>query len=141
VGYIYDKTHTKMIAELGGLSRIMPRATSFFIIAALTGIGVPCLASFWGELVVFLSCVQVYPLRGALAIGALVVGALFMLRVVQKTCYGPENERFAHLPDLTLGLGVPRIILAAVIVLFGLFPGLLFDMITSTAVPFFSRLP
>ena len=141
VGYIYDRTHTKMIAELGGLSRIMPRATSFFIIAALTGIGVPCLASFWGELVVFLSCVQVYPLRGALAIGALVVGALFMLRVVQKTCYGPKNERFAHLPDVSLGLGVPRIILAAVIVIVGLFPGLLFDMITSAAVPFFSRLP
>ena len=64
-----------------------------------------------------------------------------MLRVVQKTCYGPKNERFAHLPDLSLGLGVPRFILAAVIVIVGLFPGLLFDMITSTAVPFFSRLP
>ena len=47
VGYIYDRTHTKAIAELGGLSQIMPRASGFFIIAALTGIGVPCLASFW----------------------------------------------------------------------------------------------
>ena len=129
VGYVYDRTHTKAIAELGGLSRVMPRATSFFIVAALTGIGVPCLASFWGEVVVFMSCVRVYPLAGVLAIAALAVSALFMLRVVQKTCYGPAVERFAGLPDMTAALAVPRVILVTVIVLFGLFPGLLFDVI------------
>jgi len=140
VGYIYDKTHTKAIADLGGLSRIMPRAATFFIIAALTGIGVPCLASFWGELVVFMSCVRVYPIRGALAIGALVVGALFMLRVVQKVCYGPPVERFAHLPDVSLIRSAPRVILVSVIVLFGLFPGLLFDMINVATEAFFAGL-
>ncbi|MEJ2038766.1 MAG: NADH-quinone oxidoreductase subunit M [Desulfosarcinaceae bacterium] len=135
VGHIYDKTHTKAIAELGGLSRSMPRAASFFMLAALTGIGVPCLASFWGELAVFLSAVKVYPVRGAFAIGALVVGALFMLRVVQKTCYGPPVEKFAGLPDIRPALTLPRIILASVIVLFGLFPGLLFDMINTATLP------
>ena len=134
VGYIYDKTHTKAIAELGGLSRRMPRAASFFILAALTGIGVPCLASFWGELAVFLAAVKVYPVRGALAIGALVVGALFILRVVQKTCYGPALEKFDGLEDVTAWLALPRVILAAVIVLFGLMPGLLFDMINTASV-------
>jgi len=129
VGYIYDRTHTKAITELGGLSRIMPRAASFFIIAALTGIGVPCLASFWGELAVFMSCVRVYPVAGVAAIFALAVGALFMLRVVQKTCYGPPLEKFSGLKDITAALAVPRVILVSVIVLFGLFPGLLFDMI------------
>ncbi len=131
VGHIYDKTHTKAISELGGLSHTMPRAAAFFILAALTGIGVPCLASFWGELVVFVSCVKIYPLRGALAIGGLVISALFMLRVVQKICYGPPVERYAHLPDVSLFMGAPRVILAAVIVLFGFFPGLLFDMINT----------
>ncbi|MGA6924357.1 MAG: NADH-quinone oxidoreductase subunit M [Desulfosarcina sp.] len=129
VGHIYDRTHTKAIAELGGLSRTMPRAATFFIIAALAGMGVPCLASFWGELVVFIACVKVYPVAGALAIGALAVGALFMLRVVQKTCYGPPLEKFADLTDVTAAMAIPRVILASVILLFGLFPGLLFDMI------------
>jgi NADH-quinone oxidoreductase subunit M len=133
VGYIYDKTHTKAIAELGGLSRTMPRAATFFILAALTGIGVPCLASFWGELVVFLACVKVYPIRGAIAIGGLVVSALFMLRVVQKTCYGPPVARFADLPDMSPVLSIPRVILVSVIVLFGLFPGWLFDMIRTAS--------
>ena len=52
VGYIYDRTHTKIIPELGGLSKTMPVASSFFIFAALAGIGVPLMASFWAELLV-----------------------------------------------------------------------------------------
>jgi NADH-quinone oxidoreductase subunit M len=136
VGYIYDRTHTKAIAELGGLGRTLPRASGFFILAALTGIGVPCLASFWGELVVFLSAVKVFPLYGALVVLALVISALFMLRVVQKTCYGPPIERYKGLSDMTPGLMVPRLILATVIIFFGLFPGALFETINSAAIPF-----
>ncbi|MDJ0784383.1 MAG: NADH-quinone oxidoreductase subunit M [Desulfosarcinaceae bacterium] len=136
VGYIYDRTHTKAIADLGGLGRTLPRASSFFILAAMTGIGVPCLASFWGELVVFLSAVRVFPIYGALVVLALVISALFMLRVVQKTCYGPPLERYAGLDDMGNGAMVPRLILAAVIIGFGLFPGALFDMINSAAIPF-----
>jgi NADH-quinone oxidoreductase subunit M len=119
----------------------MPRASAFFIVAALTGVGVPCLASFWGELVVFLTSFRVYPIYGTFAVGALAVGALFMLRVVQKTCYGPENEKLAQLPDVTLALGIPRMILVSVIVLFGLFPSLLFDMIRTASIPLMAGLP
>ncbi len=137
VGHIYDRTHTKTISELGGLSRTMPRAATFFIMAALAGIGVPCLASFWGELAVFLSCVKVYPIFGALSIGALVVGALFMLRVVQKICYGAPLEHFSGLSDMTAAMTTPRIILVSVILLFGFFPGLLFNMINTAAIQFF----
>ena len=61
VGYIYDRTHTKLIPELGGLSRVMPVASAFFIVAALAGMGVPGLANFWGELVVFVAAFKTYP--------------------------------------------------------------------------------
>jgi NADH-quinone oxidoreductase subunit M len=141
VGYIYDKTHTKTIAELGGLSRVMPVASGYFILAALTGIGVPCLASFWAELMVFISSFKVYPVYGTLAVCALAVSALFILRVVQRTCYGPQNERFAHLPDVPFGLSIPRLILVSVIVLFGLFPAVMFDMIQTASIPLISGLP
>jgi NADH-quinone oxidoreductase subunit M len=141
VGYIYDRTHTKLIGELGGLSRSMPVASSYFIVAAMASMGVPCLASFWGELVVFIAAFKVYPVRGATAIGALVISALFMLRVVQKTFYGPENPQYERLPDVSFGLGVPRMILAAVLVFFGLFPSLLFDLIGTASIPFINGLP
>ncbi|MGD2270012.1 MAG: NADH-quinone oxidoreductase subunit M [Desulfobacterales bacterium] len=141
VGYIYDKTHSKLIGELGGLSRIMPVASGYVILAALTSIGVPCLASFWAELMVFIASFKVYPFRGAMAVCALVVSALFMLRVVQKTFYGPKNEKYAHLQDVTFTLGIPRMILVAVIVLFGLFPSLMVDVIQTASIPFIEGLP
>jgi len=141
VGYIYDRTHTKLIPDLGGLSRIMPVASSYFIIAALAGIGVPCLASFWAELTVFIAAFKTYPVWGVVAVCGLVVSALFMLRVVQRTFYGPQNEKFAHLPDVTFGLGIPRVILLAVLVIFGLFPSIMFDMIETASIPFINGLP
>jgi NADH-quinone oxidoreductase subunit M len=139
VGYIYDRTHTKVIFELGGLAQTMPRAATFFIIAALTGIGVPCLASFWAELMVFIASFKVYPLFGSLAIFALVVSALFILRVVQRTCFGTINDRYHHLTDMTMTLSLPRIILASVILLFGLFPALMLNMIQTASIPFIGR--
>jgi len=141
IGYIYDRTHTKMIDELGGLSRIMPVASTYFIVAALAGIGVPGLASFWGELMVFIAAFKTYPLWGTLAVCALVISALFMLRVVQRTFYGPKNEKYEHIPDVSFGLGLPRMILLSVLVIFGLFPWLMFDMIETASIPFMNGLP
>jgi len=140
VGYIYDRTHTKMIPDLGGLSKTMPVASAFFIIAAFCGIGVPCLASFWAELLVFISAVKTYPVRGVFAVMGLVVSALFMLRVVQKTFYGEKNERWEHIPDVPLFLASPRIILVGILVFFGLFPRLILDVIQSAVVPFVNSL-
>jgi NADH-quinone oxidoreductase subunit M len=140
VGYIYDRTHTKLIPELGGLSRIMPVASAFFIVAAFAGMGVPGLANFWGELLVFIAAFRTYPVLGVIAVLALVVTALFMLRVVQRTFYGPENERYARLPDMSLSLGIPRIILAGVLLILGLYPSFLFDVIRTASVPFMSGL-
>ena len=140
VGYIYDKTHTKMIPDLGGMSKTMPRASAFFIMAAFAGIGVPCMASFWAELMVFIAAVKTYPIRGIFAVFGLVVSALFMLRVVQKTFYGEKNEKYGHIPDMPLSLAVPRIILVGVIFFFGLFPRLMIDIIQSAVIPFVSNL-
>jgi NADH-quinone oxidoreductase subunit M len=140
VGYIYDRTHTKLILELGGLSQTMPVASGYFILAALAGMGVPGLASFWGELTVLIAAFKVYPVQGIASVLALVVTALFMLRVIQKTFYGPPNEKFAELPDVPLFLGIPRMILAVVLVVFGFFPGIIFDVIQTASIPFMSGL-
>ncbi|MEN6438295.1 MAG: NADH-quinone oxidoreductase subunit M [Syntrophobacter sp.] len=136
VGYIYDRTHTKYIPDLGGLSKTMPIASGFFIIAALAGIGVPLMASFWAELLVFIAAVSVFPVQGVLALAGLVISALFMLRVVQRTFYGEKNERWAHIPDVNGFLAVPRIILVTIILFFGMFPKLMLDVIQSAVIPF-----
>lgn len=141
LGYIYDRTHTKLIPELGGLSRIMPVASGFFITAALAGMGIPCFASFWAEIIVFLSALKVYPVRGVLAVCGLVISALFTLRVIQKTFYGERNELYAHLKDVSFGLGLPRMILVAALVFFGLMPWIMSDLIQTSVIPIMERLP
>jgi NADH-quinone oxidoreductase subunit M len=123
------------------MSKVMPVASGYFIVAALAGMGVPGFASFWAELTVFLSAVKVYPVFGGIAVLALVLSALYMLRVVQRTFYGQRNERYAHIPDVSFGLGLPRMILVAVMVLFGIFPGLMLDLIQTAVIPFMGGLP
>ncbi len=139
VGYIYDRTHTKIIPELGGLSKTMPIASAFFIIAALAGIGVPLMASFWAELLVFIAAVGRFPVGGVLALAGLIVSALFMLRVVQRTFYGDRNPRWEHIPDVNGFLAVPRIILVSIIIFFGIFPKFMLDVIQSTVIPFVGK--
>jgi NADH-quinone oxidoreductase subunit M len=117
------------------MAKVMPRASFFFILAALAGIGVPCLASFWAELLVFINGFQVYPLLGTAAVLGLVVSALFMLRVVQRTFYGEKNQEFAAAPDMSLAMVVPRAMLAGTILLFGLMPRLILDTIQTGVAP------
>ena len=140
VGYLHDRTETKLIPELGGLSKIMPVASGYFIIGALAGMGVPGMANFWAEVTVFISTLKVYPVLGILSISALVISALFMLRVVQKTFYGIKNERFAHLPDVSFGLGLPRMMLVLILILFGFFPSVMLDVIRTSTIPFMAGL-
>ncbi len=125
VGHIYDRTHTREVGELGGLFNTMPTASTFFIVAGLAGIGVPCLASFWAEFLVFVAAVQTWPIVGILAICGLVVSALFVLRVVQKTFFGPSRDEWKDLPDMTPFMVTPRLILAATLLLFGVLPALM----------------
>ncbi len=136
VGFIYDRTHTRDILELGGFSRIMPVASAFFITAALCGAGVPGMASFWAELLVFIAAVKVYPLRGLMAIAALVIGALFALRVVQNSFFNEPNPKFIHYEDVSPFLGLPRMILIAFLVFFGIFPQIMLGLIKTSIIPF-----
>jgi NADH-quinone oxidoreductase subunit M len=93
------------------------------------------MASFWAELLVFVHGFKAYPLLGTFAVLGLVVSALFMLRVVQRTFYGEKNQRFAACPDMSLGMTVPRIMLAATILLFGFLPRLVVDTINVSVIP------
>jgi len=132
IGHIYDQTHTREIGKLGGLFNTMPRASTVFIIAGMAGIGVPCLASFWAEFLVFVAAVQKWPVAGALAIFGLVVSALFVLRVVQRSFFGPERDEWADMPDMSNFMSIPRLILAGTLLLFGFAPFLMLDKLSAS---------
>ena len=88
VGYIYDRLHTRDITRLGGLSRSMPVASAFFIIAALTGAGVPGFSSFWAELLVFLGTLKTFPILAVIVVAALTVTLAYSIRVIVLAFFG-----------------------------------------------------
>jgi NADH-quinone oxidoreductase subunit M len=129
VGFIYDRAHSKTIADFSGLGSQMPRAVSIFIVAALCGAGLPGFASFWPELLVFLAAMKTEPIIGVAVIAGLVLTALYILRVFQQAFFGPPNPRWNNLQDLRGWELLPRAILVAVLLLFGFAPRLMLDLI------------
>jgi NADH-quinone oxidoreductase subunit M len=119
----------------------MPRAVSIFIVAGLCGAGLPGLASFWAELLVFLAALKTYPLVGLVIIGGLVLTAVYILRVFREAFFGEVNPRWESLRELDL-VGwqlLPRAILVGVLLFFGFFPRALLDVIDGTTTTFLAR--
>jgi NADH-quinone oxidoreductase subunit M len=129
VGYIYDRYHTRDVAKLGGLSTAVPVASSFFIIAALTGAGVPGFASFWAELLVFLGALKTYPLHAAIVVFALVFTLAYSIRVILLAFFGQPKEAHPEVADIPAFLALPRAILVAVLLILGFWPRLILDVI------------
>ena len=141
VGFIYDRAHSKTLADFGGLGSQMPRAVSLFIIAGLCGAGLPGLASFWPELLVFLAALETYPIIGVAIIGGLVLTAVYILRVFALAFYGPPNPRWEGLrtQDMRGMQLLPRAILVAVLVFFGFYPNAMLNTINQTTAALLGR--
>ena len=129
VGYLYDRLHTRDIGRLGGLSRTMPVASAFFIIAALTGAGVPGFASFWAELLVFLGTLKTFPVLAVIVVAALTITLAYSIRVIVLAFFGEPREAHPGVPDISAFLALPRAILVGVLLLFGFAPSLILDVI------------
>jgi NADH-quinone oxidoreductase subunit M len=129
VGYIYDRLHTRDIGKLGGLSRAMPVASAFFIIAALTGAGVPGFSSFWAELLVFLGTLRTFPVLAIIVVAALTITLAYSIRVIVLAFFGQPREAHPHVADISPFLSLPRVILVGFLLLFGFMPHLILDVI------------
>ena len=129
VGFIYDRLHTRDMMRLGGLSRHIPVASAFFIVAALCGAGVPGLASFWAELLVFLGTLKTYPVLAWIVVLALVITLAYSLRAIVVAFFGEPREAHPHVADIGLFLSVPRAILVGVLLVLGFYPRLILDVI------------
>ena len=129
VGYIYDRLHTRDIGKLGGLSHAIPVASAFFIIAALTGAGVPGFSSFWAELLVFLGTLRVFPVLAVIVVLALTITLAYSIRVIVLAFFGQPREAHPHVADISPFLALPRAILVGFLLLFGFMPRLILDVI------------
>jgi NADH-quinone oxidoreductase subunit M len=101
VGIIYERRHTREIAQLGGLSSVMPMYAVVFLIMTMSSIGLPLLNGFIGEFTIMAGALQ-KNLWWAVAGGAgIVLGAAYMLWLYQRTMFGKlDNPANQNLPDL-----------------------------------------
>src|SRR5437867_428415 len=101
VGMLSDRRHTSLIAEFGGLKRIMPHLVATFLIVTLSSIGLPGLNGFVGEFLILMGAFLWKPRMAALAASGVVLSATYMLWMFQRVNYGSvTNEKNASLPDL-----------------------------------------
>jgi NADH-quinone oxidoreductase subunit M len=125
-GYLNQQTGTLEISKLGGLMKKMPFIGTALVIAAMAGCGLPGFANFAGELLtLFGAWKTLSPFVVVAAWGALVVGAIYMLRAVRNILHGPPAEGLPAVQDANLWRKVPFAILIAALILFGVAPGLL----------------
>ena len=130
VGHVYDQTHTRVIADWGGLARQVPFIATAFVVAALASSGLPGFANFVAELLVFFGSWETYRWPAVAAILGIVITAFYMLRAVRSAFFGPLNPRWVALQDAaTLTERLPYLILIAGLLLIGCWPRLLTDLI------------
>jgi NADH-quinone oxidoreductase subunit M len=101
VGVIYDRRHTRLIEEFGGLATPMPLFAASFLIVTLSSIGLPGLNGFVGEFLILLGTFGASRARAAVAAVGVILSAVYMLWMYQRVIWGEvNNERNATLPDL-----------------------------------------
>ncbi|HZL42550.1 MAG TPA: NADH-quinone oxidoreductase subunit M [Verrucomicrobiae bacterium] len=129
-GYIYQQTGTLEMRELGGLLRKMPFIGTALVMAAFAACGLPGFANFPGEAAVLFGAWNAFRLVTVLACwGAMVIGAIYMLRAVRSVLHAELPERWTRLGDANLWRRLPYAVLIACLLIFGCFPRLLTDKI------------
>jgi len=133
-GYLYQKTGTLEMKELGGLCRKLPFIGTALLMAAMAGCGLPGFANFVGEVSVFFASWTDFRFVTVLAVwGALVIGGVYMTRAVRTVLHGPLPEKYSNLADAGLWRKLPYALLLASLFVFGCFPRLLTDQIRPDA--------
>lgn len=134
IGMIYERTHTRMVDELGGLLKVMPFIGVVFVMAGMASLGLPGLSGFVAEMTVFMGSWQNNGLFErictVLACASIVITAVYILRAAGRSVMGPiTNEEHLHLKDAKWNEKSAALLLIGAILIMGLLPFLLVDLI------------
>jgi len=138
-GQVRERTGTLSFDDLGGLARVMPYAGLAFGFGAFASIGLPGLANFAAEIMIFFGAFRhgwemqrfhLFQIATVLALWGVVISTVYMLRAYRATFMGTMPERWATLVDLRRGLRIPIAILIAALIAVGFFPQTVVNIIT-----------
>ncbi len=123
IGVLYDRMHTRQIADYGGVANTMPKFAVFMVLFSMANAGLPGTSGFIGEFIVILGAIQVNFWYAALASLTLILGAAYTLWMVKRVIFGEvANDHVAALKDISSREFLFLIILALLVLGMGLYP-------------------
>ena len=128
VGHLYDRTHSREIADYGGLQQRMPRFVAILSLFAVASFGLPTTSNFIGEFLILVGVSYENFIFVVLAMGGIVLGAAYMLWMLQRVAFGEARTEVAKkLTDINAREMLAVIPLAIVVVGIGVYPGPLLE--------------
>jgi NADH-quinone oxidoreductase subunit M len=139
IGVIYDRRHTRLMSEFGGLAKVMPVYSVLFVIVTMASVGVPGTNGFVGEFMIIMGTIVSQVLdrqatsQSAVAAFGVILAAVYMLHVVQKMFFGPlDNPKNEHLEDVNTRETIALAPLIALVFVIGLFPNIFLSRMTES---------
>ncbi|MFI7238172.1 NADH-quinone oxidoreductase subunit M [Streptomyces cyaneofuscatus] len=121
-GFLITRRGSRLIADYGGVQKVAPVLAGTFLIGGLATLSLPGLAPFVSEFLVLVGTFSVYPVAGIIATSGIVLAAIYVLVLYQRTMTGPVNESVRAMPDLKARELVVAVPLIALLLLLGVFP-------------------
>ncbi|MDD8025987.1 MAG: NADH-quinone oxidoreductase subunit M [Acidobacteriota bacterium] len=123
VGILYERAHTRSLADFGGVARVMPVFAAFFLVASLASLGLPGLSGFVGEFLCLYGIFGAHSIWAVLAVPTVILSAAYLLGALRRVMHGPvADDRVRGLRDMTwreIAVTAPIVVL---ILWLGLFP-------------------
>ena len=132
VGVIYDRAHIRDIDGFGGLAKTMPIYAGYTGLAFFAGLGLPGLSSFISEALVLVGSFQQYKIITITATTGIILTAAYFLWTMQRMFLGPQNKKWAELPEISLREIFTLTPLALIVILLGFYPMPVLDLIGTT---------
>lgn len=141
VGMIYERRHTRMIADFGGLATSMPKLAVLFLIITLSSIGLPGTNGFVGEFLILLGSFRSNVSFGVLATTGVVLGAVYMLWMFQRVMYGQiTKEENRQLKDINKREMTILVLIVFFVLLMGLYSQMFFKKMDVSAASYLENL-
>jgi NADH-quinone oxidoreductase subunit M len=138
-GELRKRTGTLVFDELGGLAQVMPFASLAFGFGVFAAIGLPGLANFAGEIMIFFGAFKngwemdrfhIFQIATVLALWGVVISTVYMLRAYRKTFMGTLSDRWKEIVDVRFSLRPPIVVLVGALLCYGFFPQSFVRMVT-----------
>jgi NADH-quinone oxidoreductase subunit M len=134
IGMIYERRHTRLIEDYGGIARVMPMFAAILALVTFSSIGVPGTNGFIGEFLVLIGAFNTYPVLTFIASTAVIISAAYMLWAIQRILFNPlDKPANEHVPDLNRRELLLLAPLVAAIIWLGVYPRPVLDRMQPAA--------